>query len=406
MSPRIAAVRMQAKVKAIENLQKEISLHRSCAASISLESLFNAIFALAVHDNIDLASPSQDHPVTHLAKVRDMQIYGRVVFGAEHMNAMYQLLDQMGGLSNLNPYAFGDIVPLLDMLYGFRTQTRPRLPCYRSLKPLRVPAVWQPDERAEELLAIAASSFLDDETGPPAVRLDDNFTRLLGVLGELSAALDHCQRLGLSVFKNPHIVLGNCDWVSHGLLSLYPYLPEHDFSESVVETEGQGGVMMDADETGVETAAADDAELDSHSPNAILSEICRLAALLFIDMVIYPTPPQAGVKNKLSKMLLPLLQSTVADTSLLTEYPAPLADFVVWGALMGAISARCTELQDEYIAFVADNCLDRLSSWGDIEPRLQSFVWLNGVFDEPAQKIWKQAKELADSTTGEQLSAL
>jgi hypothetical protein len=292
------------------------------------------------------------------------------------------------------------------MLYGFRTQTRPKLPCYRSLKPLRVPAVWQPDERAEELLAIAASSFLDDDSGPPAVRLDDNFRRLLGVLGELSAALDHCQRLGLSVFKDPHVVLENCDWVSHGLLSLYPYLPEHDFSESVIETEGYEDVMMDADTIGVDAGEADEADPISHTPDSILSEICRLVALLFIDMVIYPTPPQAGVKNKLSKMLFPLLQSTVADTSLLTEYPAPLADLVVWGALMGAISARCTELQDEYIAFVADNCLDRLSSWGDIEPRLQSFVWLNDVFDEPAQKIWQQAKKLADSTSGEQLSVL
>ena len=292
------------------------------------------------------------------------------------------------------------------MLYSFRTQTRPKLPCHRSLKPLRVPTVWQPDERAEELLAIAASSFLDDDSGPPAVRLDDNFRRLLGVLGELSAALDHCQRLGLSVFKEPHIVLWNCDWVSHGLLSLYPYLPEHDFSESVMETEGCGDVTMDAGMMGADEGEADEADPVSHSPNSILSEICRLAALLFIDMVIYPTPPQAGVKNKLSKMLLPLLHSTVADISLPTEYPAPLADLMVWGALMGAISARCTELQDEYIAFVADNCLDRLSSWGDIEPRLQSFVWLNDVFDEPAQKIWQQAKELADSTSGEQLSVL
>lgn len=261
------------------------------------------------------------------------------------------------------------------MMYAARTQRSPRLPCTQTLRPLRVPTVWQPDERAEKLLKIIGSSFRDYTERPSSVlQLENRFSMLLGTLSELCAALDHSQRLGMKVFEDPHVFIGNCDWVSHSLLSMPSFLAENN------EKSGEDGGEANSS--------------SSPSLDATLSEICRLGALMYIDMAIYPTPPQAGVKNKLSQLLFPLLRSLVETESL--EGHSLVADLVLWGTMMGAISARSTELQDSYIDFIADNRIGRLRSWEEIGPRLLSFLWLNSVFDELARQLWHQAEQIAE----------
>ena len=111
-SQKLGAVRLQAKSKAMESLRREISQYHHSSASVSSDSLLMAIFALAVHDNVDLCSPNEKHPMSQLAKLRDMQVYGRVVFGDEHMSAMYRLIEQKGGLAAIDGEAFGNVIPL------------------------------------------------------------------------------------------------------------------------------------------------------------------------------------------------------------------------------------------------------------------------------------------------------
>ena len=269
------------------------------------------------------------------------------------------------------------------MVYAARKQTAPRLPCFRTLRRLRVPTVWVPDERAEELLGILGSSFREEpgRESSSALPLDDKFRVILGVLAEVTAALDHSQRLGIGVFKDPQIFVGNCDWVSHSLLSVPSYLTSD-------EEESSKGLKEGVIESVIEGNSPISASLDT-----VLCEVCRLGALLYIDMVIYPTPPQAGVKNQLSKRLFPLLQSL--EEISLWEEEALVADLVLWAAIMGAIAARYTELQDTYTEYIAQNCMAGSRSWEDIEPRLQSFFWFNAVFDGSAQQIWREAQGMA-----------
>ena len=274
------------------------------------------------------------------------------------------------------------------MMYASRKQMPPRLPCSRTLRSLRVPTVWEPDERAEKLLKVLGSSFRDNsEQQPSTLPLDDEFRMLLAVLAEVTVALDHSQRLGLDkVFKDPRIFLGNCDWVTHGLLSMPSFLTKGDGKSS-------GGLSGEDGEDISESPHSRAAGSVSASLDSVLCEICRLGTLLYVDIVIYPTPPQAGVKNQLSRLLLPLLQS-LEETSLLEE-DALVVDLVLWAAMMGAISARCTELQDTYIDYIADNCTPKSRSWEDIELGLQSFCWFSSVCDESAKQIWCQAQDIA-----------
>lgn len=111
-SEKLATVRLQAKAKAIEKLRSEIDQYHRKASSIPFDSLLMAVFCLAVHDNVDIREKEEPHPISALAKLRDMQIYGRVVFGNDHMKALYQLIEQKGGLGSIDENAFGPVMPL------------------------------------------------------------------------------------------------------------------------------------------------------------------------------------------------------------------------------------------------------------------------------------------------------
>lgn len=111
-SQRLSSVRLRAKSKTMERLRQEIYRYNRSPSAVPFDCLLMAIFALAVHDNIDLSSPDHDHGLSQLAKIRDMHIYGRVVFGEEHMSAMYQLVEQRGGLDKVDESAFGKVIPL------------------------------------------------------------------------------------------------------------------------------------------------------------------------------------------------------------------------------------------------------------------------------------------------------
>lgn len=111
-SEKLATVRLRAKVKAIERLRSEVGQYHRKAASVPFDSLLMAVFCLSVHDNIDVKGEIEPHPFSALAKLRDMHIYGRVVFGDDHMSAMYQLIEQKGGLDCIDEHAFGAVLPL------------------------------------------------------------------------------------------------------------------------------------------------------------------------------------------------------------------------------------------------------------------------------------------------------
>lgn len=110
-SDKLAAVRLQCKAKAIEKLRHEINLYHNKSTSVPFDALLMAIFCLAVHDRID-EEEQPEAPMSLIARLRDMQVYYRVLFADEHMQIMYQLIEEHGGLDKLDKTAFGAVVPL------------------------------------------------------------------------------------------------------------------------------------------------------------------------------------------------------------------------------------------------------------------------------------------------------
>ncbi|KXJ86543.1 hypothetical protein Micbo1qcDRAFT_168343 [Microdochium bolleyi] len=313
----------------------------AAAAAGATDSMVLAILVLAVHDSIDLTPVPEPHPLAPLATYRDMHIYGQMAMRDEHMTALYKLVEQKGGLPQMNQTVFGYVLPPADMLYNLRRGTAPRVPCHRHLVPMRDTDDWRPDPRAEFLLGISGSAFRTVQCPhvvhntsttmpgmmPPSysatatrtvnIGLEEEILSLLGLMAELTVAFDHYIRgnddsvvSGSKAPRNLDFFVNNADLVAHRLLCLGSLFEHHN-----------GEASHDPGAAGFTTTTSDYGRITSHAHSGsrrrvvryprylVLREISRRAAIVYQDMVIFPTPARTGVKLRHARAMLPLLRA-------------------------------------------------------------------------------------------------
>lgn len=242
------------------------------------------------------------------------------------------------------------------MLYNLRSGTAPRVPCHRQLLPMRDSPDWQPDPRAGFLLGMAGSRFsslhcphriLQVTSAPTApgmfapsyspttttlttvmVGLEEEVLGLLSVMAELTVAFDHYVRGERGAPRSLDFFVNNADLVAHRMMCLGSLLDEDGNIVGEEANDGKDGRHQSkgaapgsrSDGYKQPTSRSADAPSSSHKSgrkrktkalprHIILREISRRAAMVFQDMVIFPTPARTGVKLRHAAAMLPLLRA-------------------------------------------------------------------------------------------------
>ncbi|KAJ3454826.1 hypothetical protein MRS44_013426 [Fusarium solani] len=268
---------LQRKIQAIRALRARIEQYKPGSSEVD-QGLLLAIFILAIHGNFDLTDKSSPHPLSPMATYCDMHIYGRMTLGQEHIKALYYPVEQNGGISCVDQNAFGYVLPLF---YSARAGCAPKFSCPRQLERLLGGGLWEPDAQASEMLVTCGQRLRQSSDGAMPTYLDQSLAEIFRVMSEVTVALDHYCRGGEGAPDSLDVLLNNCDWAAHTTLSLPPYTPL--------------------------PTAGEDKELNVDA-SCTLREICRLCALLHIDMVL-PTPPHTGIKLRHARSMLRLLET-------------------------------------------------------------------------------------------------
>ncbi|KAJ4217980.1 hypothetical protein NW759_008574 [Fusarium solani] len=365
---RIITRGLQRKIQAIRALRTKIEQYKPGSSEVD-QGLLLAIFILAIHGSFDLTDRPEPHPLSPMATYRDMNIYGRMTFGEEHINALYYIVEQNGGIPCVDQHAFGYVLPLFDIVYSARAGCVPRFSCPRQLEPLLGGNSWKPDAQASKMLTTYGQRLRPSPDGVIPIYLDQSLVKVFQVMAEVTIGLDHYCRGGEGAPDSLDVLLNNCDWAAHTTLSLPSY--------TTMPTKGED------EESGIDVSCT-------------LREICRLCALLHVDMVLLPTPPHTGIKLRHAKNLLRQLevldkQEPIGDDQ--------VSEFLIWATVLGAIASRFTELEVRYRARIER--LAQETAWDIVKPRLEQQLWFNPVYDGPACSLWHETVERTSHGDGE-----
>jgi hypothetical protein len=245
------------------------------------------------------------------------------------------------------------------MLFSAYKGVPPGFPSRHQREVLRHGSKWIPDGAAMKLLNQLGSALFPTLPSKLAgiPRSGSELVDLVEVAAELTAALDHNQRAE----NNPpsmELLINNRDWLVHRSLSLLPYYELEDGLSPNLFTSS------------------------TSPPYQQLQEIYRLSHLIYLDMVLYPTPPHTRIKPRLAHTLVPFLLS-IADQA----WSSSLSHFLLWSAMLGGIAARFIPDRSLYVELLASRT-ERTESWESVRARLQTYLWWDYVCDEPGRKIW------------------
>ncbi|KAM5372999.1 hypothetical protein ACJZ2D_007210 [Fusarium nematophilum] len=365
---RMETMALRWKVEAIRALRVMMRQYDGYAPEALPEDVLVAIFVLAIHGGHDLSQRRDLDVLSPLAPYRDMSIYGRMRFGEEHMNALYYLIEKRGGLDKVDEQTFGSVLPLLDILHNSRLGKAPRFPSYRRYESILRDGVWKPDGQAEAMLKTQGECFRPGQQDSIAsiLRIDSRISSVLEAMAELTVALDHYCRGGPGAPSTLDVFANNTDWVAHILVSMRPYNEE---------TNGGGSSNR---RTRSELVAS-------------ILEVCRLCSLIYLDLVILPTPPHTGVRHRNSGLML----SCISKAHRINEKKDNcISSFLNWATMLGAVATRYTEIHIRFVDLM--RCFIPKTSWGAFKAQAKRYLWFDRMFDHVAQSIWANAWEPED----------
>ncbi len=114
-------------------------------------------------------------------------------------------------------------------------------------------------------------------------------------------------------------------------------------------------------------------------------EVCRLASLIFSDMVLWPLPAATGVRERLAQYLMSALCACRLLSSWM-KYPSLL----LWATVLGGIAAWETAGQQWFFRQLDYAVIKRtISAWPVVKSILETFLWWDYVCEERAQVFWK-----------------
>jgi hypothetical protein len=118
-------------------------------------------------------------------------------------------------------------------------------------------------------------------------------------------------------------------------------------------------------------------------------EACRLGAMIYSMLVIFPLPAANRPFRRLSGMVkTALVESGMPDS----WHSSP--ELLLWVLVLGGISARNTE---ERVWFI--NAVNRTTgmvgvlSWQELKQVMTSVMWMESVCDPGGQTLWNEVSE-------------
>ncbi|KAI1620668.1 hypothetical protein EDD37DRAFT_164331 [Exophiala viscosa] len=332
------ALRMSYKTQAISSLRDEL---QRCQGVVTEEVLLSIIL-LAIHDKGDtLVAPKKlmDSP---LRQVKDNEFYTSMRWQPKHLDMLYNMLKQLGGLQSLQMHGLAEAVESAALNESLLAQEPPRVgllhPASYYLKSCQ--QKWD-DEGWQRHKVVSARKFalLEGAEGK------EHLSQTVADTRKLLVTYDCFRR---NRVNGPDLLqtIGarrSIQW------NLQRPLPSNDCRYRV----------------------------------------CRYAMLIFLVETIHPKPRYLDIHRRLAEKLMLAL-----DEASMLGYTSKCPEDYAWATILGGAAASETSLDEWYRAQMSSSCNFVFEeTWESVQSMLSSFLVPGAEHEERCERFWHEARE-------------
>ncbi|RMZ92250.1 hypothetical protein DV736_g544, partial [Chaetothyriales sp. CBS 134916] len=324
---------------------KQVYKHISTLEGPPPDALVLVVVTLAVHGRAEKEPAIKCHPKSPLHKLQFLHIYGSMHLALEHLPALMSLLQRKGGLAGVTTYGMAETLQLADIYFATLSCVKPHFSLMREPPSLLASGKLKLDPIAAALMSELLSGFKDLHPCPCGQDLND----ALEWIREVTVGVDMFHR------NVP------------GAPALYELAPSINTGQSK---------MLTLDAT----------ILSANSEDTSVVCICRMASLIYNDIVIFPCPEVQRVKIRAGGMLREAL-----------EYHFEQFDFrqharvLLWATVLGSIATSFTPGQPWFLRRLQWQAWELgINDWPSLQSLCSKFLWWRPVCDEPGLRIWNE----------------
>jgi hypothetical protein len=240
-----------------------------------------------------------------------------------------------------------------------RLGVQPSFPWLRPSLPILQGPRYHPDHHAIAISRVIGTGFKQLDS------IDLRLANILRDAGEITVALDHYQECRPNAPRLSDLV-NAANETHHKLLSIGVNMPPYP------------------------------SRLD------FLCDMCRLAGLIYSDMVLFSLPPTTGVRPRLAAELraaMDQFEKFEAGRLVNDYYGNAVGDhnlLVMWALILGGLASLNTSEKPYFVQKLREYVerVPYVSEWRAFSELMGTYLWWDYLFEEPASGLWMEVVQL------------
>ncbi|WEW61327.1 hypothetical protein PRK78_006817 [Emydomyces testavorans] len=290
-------------------------------------------------------------PKAPLRNLQWLDVYGGLSLNDHHIKGLLALIEMKGGLSQVKLPGLAETLSTSAVMLSTKYLVKPRLPFVPIFKESaqgqtpRWPTVVNP---------IALGSLADDGRRDPILKagLPQDISDILRHMRDYNNVVNLYSQ-GLLPELEPAVIADRRNWIQYNLVSLSSGCEFHeDFSQAYKTYEA-----------------------------------CRLSALIYSMLVIFPLPAANRPFQRLSSMM----RTALMDSGLSTSWGCA-SEMLLWSLVLGGLAAKDTPEREWFAGRLRDAIATvGLENWEALKGLLTEVMWMDSVCDMGGQALWMEA---------------
>ncbi|PGH15848.1 hypothetical protein AJ80_05379 [Polytolypa hystricis UAMH7299] len=301
-------------------------------------------------------------PKPPLRNLQWIEVYGGLSLNDHHISGLFALIQIKGGLSTLKLPGLAETISSSGIMLATKYLTKPRLPFLPIFKgTLTGNTPGFPTSDYLVTMNIAGEEYNQGTEVFTRAGLPDELVAVLKSIRDYNLVV-HLHSEGLLPDLEYAVIADRRNWIQFNLVSLPPL---RDYEEEFIRR---------------------------HKPY----EACRLAAIIYNIMVLFPLPAGNRPFNRLAPMVKLALINSGFPESWQGSY-----EMLIWAVVLGGIAARNSHERAWFCTALSDMArVVQISTWGELKTILSAVIWMDFVCDMPAEELWIEASLILHSLTG------